>query len=157
MAIAILAVGTLASPMKEAAAEYVKRLSRFDKLTIHEVKEEKEPERCSRLLIEKAMEKEGRKLLRLKQPGDHLIALCIDGPQYGSEAFAERLKALFDQGKRPVFLIGGSSGLSPQAIGAADERMSLSCLTFPHQLARVILLEQLYRARKIMAGERYHK
>lgn len=157
MAIAILAVGALASPMKEAAAEYEKRLSRFDKVTIHEVKEEREPQPFSQALVEKAVQKEGERLLRLKQPGDQLIALCIDGPQYASEVFAERMKALFDMGRRPAFVIGGSNGLSTEVIAASEETMSLSSLTFPHQLARVLLLEQMYRARKIIAGERYHK
>ena len=103
------------------------------------------------------MEKEGQSILSRLKPADHVIALCIDGPQLTSEAFAARVSQLEMRGKRIVFVIGGSLGLSPDVIKRADEKLSLSKMTFPHQLARVLLLEQLYRACKINAGERYHK
>lgn len=91
-------------------------------------------------------------------PQDYVIALCIEGKQYASPELAERLRGLFTQGKSCVdFVIGGSLGLDKAVLCRADERMSMSRMTFPHQLARVMLLEQLFRAAKINAGERYHK
>ena len=87
-----------------------------------------------------------------------MIALCIDGKQYDSVAFAGRLNALAEEGKsRIVFVIGGSSGLSGEIVGRSDERLSLSRMTFPHRIARVLLLEQIYRACKILRHETYHK
>ena len=83
--------------------------------------------------------------------------MCIDGPQLSSEAFAEKIALNNQRGTRLVFVIGGSLGLSPAVVKRADEKLSLSKMTFPHQLARVLLLEQIYRACKINAGERYHK
>lgn len=157
MPITLYAVGSLAQPTRDLSQLYEKRLSRYDRLVVHEVKEEKEPQPHSDALLERAMLREGERLLRLVQPGDYLIALCIDGAQVSSEAFAGRLQGLKAAGKRPAFVIGGSNGLHQAVIAAADERLSLSSMTFPHQLARVLLLEQLYRAHKIMAGERYHK
>ena len=92
------------------------------------------------------------------KPGDHVVALCIDGRQMTSEQLAARVRALEDRGvQRALFVIGGSLGLSDAVVRRADERLSFSPMTFPHQLARVMLLEQLYRARKIGANERYHK
>ena len=96
-------------------------------------------------------------MLRHLKTGDHVIALAIDGERLNSEAVADRLNSLRQGGKRPVFLIGGSTGLSEELLLRADEQLSLSGLTFPHQLARVLLLEQLYRAFKIINNERYHK
>ncbi len=89
---------------------------------------------------------------------DHVIALCVDAKQPASEELAGRIQELFVQGKSSLtFVIGGSLGLDSRVLDRANEHMSMSRMTFPHQLARVILLEQLYRAAKINAGERYHK
>jgi len=116
-----------------------------------------EPQNASPAQCAQVMEKEGEMILGRIRPQDHVIALCIDGPQYESEKFAKRIRENEMKGSRQVFIIGGSLGLSPAVIQRADEKLSLSKMTFPHQLARVLLLEQIYRACKINAGERYHK
>lgn len=155
---AIVCVGRLREKYYAAAAEeYQKRLSRFGKLEIVELSDLPEPANASDADRRRVMEKEGEGILSRLKPGDHVVALCIDGPQLDSPAFAARLAAYDLRGQRPVFVIGGSLGLSPQVIQRADEKLSLSSMTFPHQLARVLLLEQLYRACKINAGETYHK
>ncbi|MBQ9264709.1 MAG: 23S rRNA (pseudouridine(1915)-N(3))-methyltransferase RlmH [Clostridia bacterium] len=156
---AILCVGKMREKFYAAAAdEYLKRISRFGKMEIIEVPDLPEPANASDADRQKVIEKEGESLLSRVKPGDRVIALCIDGPQFESERFAAHL-ADNDMrfGSRQVFVIGGSLGLSPAVIRRADEKMSLSKMTFPHQLARVVLLEQIYRACKINAGEKYHK
>lgn len=155
---AVVCVGRLREKHFSAAAEeYLKRISRFGRLEILEVPDLPEPARASDADRKKIMEKEGEAILSRIRAGDHVIALCIDAPQYGSLRFAARLAEWEMRGARPVFVIGGSLGLSPAVLARADETMSLSAMTFPHQLARVLLLEQLYRACKINAGEKYHK
>ena len=155
---AVVCVGRLKEKGYAAAAEeYLKRLSRFGKTEIIELPDLPEPANASDADRAQVMEKEGHGILSRLKPADHVIALCIDGPQLTSEAFAARMSQLEMRGKRIVFVIGGSLGLSPAVIGRADEKLSLSKMTFPHQLARGLLLEQLYRACKINAGERYHK
>ena len=156
---AIVCVGRLREKFYAAAAEeYLKRISRFGKMEILELPDLPEPVNASDAERQKVMEKEGEAILSRLKSGDRVIAMCIDGPQYGSEQFAAHLA---DQemrfSGRQVFVIGGSLGLSPAVIRRADEKISLSKMTFPHQLARVILLEQIYRACKINAGEKYHK
>lgn len=158
MTAAIVCVGRLREKYYAGAAEeYLKRLSRFGKTEIIELPDLPEPANASDADRAQVMEKEGQSILGRIKPGDHVIALCIDGPQLTSEAFASRLSSLEMQGNRIVFVIGGSLGLSPAVVRRADEKLSLSKMTFPHQLARVLLLEQIYRACKINAGERYHK
>ncbi len=154
----ILCVGRLREKFYAAAAEeYVKRISRFGKIEIQEVPDLPEPDHASDAQRAQVMEKEGESLLSRLKSGDHVAALCIDAPQFTSEAFAAKIAAQEMLGGRLVFVIGGSLGLSPAVLRRADERLSLSRMTFPHQLARVLLLEQVYRACKINAGERYHK
>ena len=154
----IACVGRLKEPwQREACAEYLKRLSRFGTYTVREVDDLPEPAHPSEAANRAVMEKEGKALLRQLKPGEHVIALCIQAKAPTSEALAARLGELSGQGKRLVFVIGGSLGLSDEVIARADERLSLSNLTLPHALARIQLLEQLYRAEKILAGERYHK
>ena len=101
------------------------------------------------------MEKEGRALLARLRPQDRVVALCIDGASLSSEALAAETAKWAQDGRRTVFVIGGSLGLSPEVAARADTRLSFSKMTFPHPLMRVILLEQLYRAARIVAGERY--
>ena len=154
----ILCVGKLRERfLREAADEYRKRLTRYGHVEEIEIPDMPEPTRPSAALEEEVRRREGERLLQALRPGDHVIALCIDGRQYDSPTFAARMRALRDQGRRVVLVIGGSLGLSEAVIARADERLSLSAMTFPHQLARVLLLEQLYRACKISANERYHK
>ena len=158
MTAAIVCVGRLKEKGYAAAAEeYVKRLSRYGKTEIVELPDLPEPANASFADRIQVMDREGQSILARLKPADHVIALCIEGSQMTSEAFAARLSQLEMKGKRIVFVIGGSLGLSPAVIQRANEKLSLSKMTFPHQLARVLLLEQLYRACKINAGERYHK
>lgn len=155
---AIVCVGKLREKFYAGAAEeYLKRLSRFGRMEMIELPDLPEPQNASPAQCAQVMEKEGEMILGRIKPQDHVIALCIDGPQYESEKFAKRLRENEMKGSRQVFVIGGSLGLSPAVIQRADEKLSLSKMTFPHQLARVLLLEQIYRACKINAGERYHK
>lgn len=159
MSLAILCVGRLREAYwRDASAEYVKRLGRYGGIAVHECPDLAEPKNASDADIRRVVEAEGAALLAQVKPRDHVIALCINGKQMTSPQLANRLEALETGGAgRIVFLIGGSNGLSPAVVVRADEKMSFSPMTFPHQLARVMLLEQLYRARKILAGETYHK
>lgn len=152
MPIAIVCAGRLReSYWRDAAAEYQKRMTRYNKLEILEVPDQPENEGAQ------AMKKEGAAMLAHIRPEDYVVALCIDGKMRNSVALADFFKERAMQGARVVFVIGGSLGLSPEVIRRADARMSMSPMTFPHQLARVMLLEQIYRAHKINANERYHK
>ncbi len=159
MKITILCVGKLKEKfMRDAVNEYTKRLSRYVKLEVIEVADEKTPDHASLKEEELIREKEGERLLRRIKGDDHVIALAITGVQYDSVAFSRRLDGFGMSGKgHVVFVIGGSLGLSEQVLGRADEELSFSKMTFPHQLMRVILLEQIYRAYRIIRGEPYHK
>lgn len=156
---AILCVGKLRERFyRDAANEYEKRLQRFLALEEIEMPDLPEPANSSPALEESIRRKEGERLLAKLQTSDYVIALCIGGKQLSSEGFAERIAGWQAKGKqRAVWIIGGSLGLSGDVIRRADEQLSLSAMTFPHQLARVLLLEQIYRACKINANERYHK
>lgn len=154
----IVAVGKLKEAhYRQAAAEYEKRLSRYTQLAVTQVADDKEPERSSEALEEKVRQAEGERILRHIRPRDRVVALCIDGVQEDSLSFSRRVRRLHEAPEDAVFVIGGSLGLSGAVLRRADEKLSLSRLTLPHQLARVVLLEQLYRAFKIMSNERYHK
>ena len=159
MKITILCVGKLKEKfMRDAVNEYTKRLSRYVKLEVIEVADEKTPDHASLKEEELIREKEGERLLRHIKGDDHVIALAITGVQYDSVAFSRRLDGFGMSGKgHVVFVIGGSLGLSEQVLGRADEELSFSKMTFPHQLMRVILLGQIYRAYRIIRGEPYHK
>ena len=159
MAVTVICVGKLREKyFADAADEYVKRLKRIMPVTVIELPDEPEPAQPSDKLNEAVMKREGERILQKIGPQDHVIAMCIDGRQYESTELARKMSDLFTQGKSHVtFLIGGSLGLHPDVLKRANERMSMSKMTFPHQLARVMLLEQLFRAAKINAGERYHK
>ena len=158
MAEAILCVGKLREKYwQDAAGEYEKRLTRLTRLEIIELPDIAEPQNASDADREKIKLREGQAILSRLRPDDYAVALCIDAPEWSSEKLARFLSARAQSGRRTVFVIGGSLGLSDGVIARADEKLSMSPMTFPHQLARVMLLEQLYRARKILAGERYHK
>ena len=151
----VIAVGRLnAAYYKQAAAEYEKRLSAFCKLAEEAIAEKN----ATPAVLEKALEKEGKAILAAVPKGAVLTALCVEGRQLSSEALAHRLSEWAVSGVScAAFAIGSSHGLSPQVKQAAALRLSMSEMTFPHQLARVMLLEQLYRACCIHAGKRYHK
>lgn len=142
---------------REAADEYEKRLSRFGKFEEIELPDLPEPANSSPAIEAQICEREGKAILQKVREGDIVIALCIGGKQLDSVQLSQALTRYGDTGRRVVFIIGGSLGLSPQVIARADFKLSFSPMTFPHQLARVMLLEQTYRAMKIASGERYHK
>ncbi len=142
----------------QAVDEYVKRLSRYCKTEIVEVADEKTPDEASPHEEELIKKKEGERILKNIRDDDYVIALAIDGKKYDSVGLADHLEKLGVGGTSHIsFVIGGSLGLAPEVLSRADMKLSLSDMTFPHQLMRVILLEQIYRAFKINANESYHK
>lgn len=142
----------------QAIAEYQKRLSTLTPCAIAEVPDEPEPKQLTDATIERALRAEGERLLAKIPANAYVIALCVDAPQPASEELAAKLSRLFIAGRSDISLvIGGSLGLHASVLNRADERLSMSRMTLPHQLARVVLMEQLYRAAKINAGQRYHK
>lgn len=159
MNIKVICIGKLKEDYwRGAVAEYSKRLGRYCVLQIDELKEERLPDNASPAQEEKVKEEEGKSILRHIKSGDYVIALDVHGRVMSSEALAQKLKELPEQGKSDiVFVIGGSLGLSAEVLRQADLRLSFSAMTFPHQMMRAILLEQIYRSFKIQRGETYHK
>ena len=158
MNMALICLGRLKENYwRDAAAEYEKRLSRFGKWETIELPDLPEPANSSPAIEEQIKKKEGEAILARIRDGDIVVCLCIDGRQMDSVQLSGKLTELIDTGRRVVFVIGGSLGLSPEVVRRAQLRLSFSPMTFPHQLARIMLLEQTYRALKIAAGERYHK
>lgn len=159
MNISFVTVGKLKEKyLKQGMAEYVKRLSAYCKIDIIEVADEKAPEELSDAEMEMVKKKEGQRILSKISPDAYVIALAIEGKQYSSEEFASFLEKLATYGRsKIVFVIGGSLGLSGDVLKRADMRLSFSKMTFPHQLMRLILAEQVYRAFRIMKGQPYHK
>lgn len=157
--ITVLAVGRLKDKFYEdAAAEYLKRLGAYAKVNITEVKAAELPEDPAPALISEALEKEGRELMKKIPANAFAAALCIEGKQFSSEDMALLPEKAALAGKsQVVFIIGGSYGLSEEVKRRADVRLSMSRMTFPHRLARVMLLEQIYRGFKISRREKYHK
>ena len=157
--VTVLCVGKLKEKFYiDAAAEYAKSLCRFCKLELVELPEERLPEDPSPAQIEAALLKEAAAIRATLPAGAALIALCVEGELRSSEALARQMAAWAGQGvSQLVFLIGGSFGLHPSIKGSAKLRLSMSPMTFPHHLARVMVLEQIYRAYQINAGTRYHK
>lgn len=158
MNMALVCMGRLKEKYwRDAAAEYEKRLSRFGKWETIELPDLPEPANSSPAIEEQIKKKEGEAILARIRDGDIVVCLCIDGRQMDSVQLSAKLTELIDTGRRVVFVIGGSLGLSGDVVRRAQLRLSFSPMTFPHQLARVMLLEQIYRAHKINANERYHK
>ena len=143
----------------EGVAEYAKRLSAFVHFRIIELPEEKiEEKNASPTLVARALEKEGRAILANVRRGENLVALCVEGKQISSEELADLLSQKAGSGVGDIaFVIGSSHGLSDEVKRAASARISLGRITLPHQLARLVLTEQLYRACTINAGMKYHK
>lgn len=143
---------------RDACAEYAKRLSAFCRLQIIEVAEERLPDNPSTAQINAALEEEGHRLLSQIPAGAPMIALCIEGKGYTSESLSVQLsKWMVDGISHVAFVIGGSWGLSPLVKESSRIKLSMSGMTFPHQMARVMLLEQIYRAFHISNGGKYHK
>lgn len=155
---AIVCVGKMKEKYwRDAAAEYEKRLSRFLRLEMIELPDLPEPVNSSPAIEAQIRQKEGEVILAKLRPDDIVVALCIEGKQLDSVSLSAQLARYADTGRRVAFVIGGSLGLSPEVVARANMKLSFSPMTFPHQLARIMLLEQVYRACKIGAGERYHK
>lgn len=140
-----------------AADEYARRLTRYTKLTITEVADEKDVPEENKVLALRAKQIEGERILARISANDYVIALEIDGQEMTSAEFSKKISSWHDQSVPVCFVIGGSLGLPDSVLKRAQENLSFSTMTFPHQLARVMLLEQIYRAYKIKNSERYHK
>lgn len=159
MKITILTVGKIKEKyLKDAIAEYAKRLSRYCKLEIVEVADEKTIENASQVLETQIRDKEAERLMKYIREDAYVITLEIKGKQLTSEELSEKINQLGIQGKSHIiFVIGGSIGLGDEILKRSDYALSFSKMTFPHQLMRVILLEQIYRSYRIINGESYHK
>ncbi|MFA9458328.1 23S rRNA (pseudouridine(1915)-N(3))-methyltransferase RlmH [Halalkalibacter sp. AB-rgal2] len=159
MNISIITVGKLKEKyLKQGIAEYEKRLGAYAKIEIIEVPDEKAPEQLSDTEMQQVKQKEGERILAKLHPDAHVIALAIEGKMLTSEQLAENLDKLATYGKSKItFIIGGSLGLSDEVMKRANEALSFSKMTFPHQLMRLVLVEQVYRAFRIVRGEPYHK
>ena len=159
MKITLVTVGKIKEKFfEDAIKEYSKRLSRYCKLEILQVADEKTPEGASEAVELQIKEKEGQRILSLIRDDAYVIALAIEGKMLDSEELAERIEKLGVSGiSQIVFVIGGSLGLSAQVIKRADYALSFSRMTIPHQLMRVVLLEQIYRSYRIMNHQPYHK
>ena len=157
--ITVLCVGKLKESFyKEAVAEYAKRLSRYCKLEIVELPEQRLPEEPSPAEIQQALQKEAELIGEKLPKGSTVIALCIEGQEMSSEKLADKLRGFaVDGASHLCFLIGGSCGMHPSVKAKAALKLSMSPMTFPHHLARVMLLEQIYRGYQILEGSKYHK
>ena len=163
MKVTILCAGKIKENyLAEGIAEYKKRISRYAELSIEQVQDEKTPDKASEKTEEIIKRMEGQRMLgclkRLKGDNSYVMALAIDGKAYDSEEFSKKISDLTTEGKSHIiFIIGGSLGLSDEVLKESDLKLSFGRLTFPHQLMRLILVEQIYRAFKIKTGEPYHK
>ena len=159
MKVTLITVGKIKEKyLKDAITEYSKRLSRYCKLEILETADEKAPEDVSEAVEESIREREGKRILKLIKEDAYVITLEIEGRMPDSIGLANKIERLGIQGiSHIVFVIGGSIGLSKAVCARSDFALSFSKMTFPHQLMRVILLEQIYRSFRIIYGEPYHK
>ncbi len=159
MKITLITVGKIKEKyLKDAIAEYSKRLSRYCKLEIIEVADEKTPDQASETVEENIRNKEGERILKYIRDDMYVITLEIGGKMLSSEELTQKIETLGIQGESSIaFVIGGSIGLGKEVLKRSDYALSFSKMTFPHQLMRVILLEQVYRSYRIMNGEPYHK
>ena len=159
MKITVITVGKIKEKyLEDAIAEYSKRLSRNCKLEIIQVADEKTPDRASEVVETQIKDKEGERILSHIKDTAYVVALAIEGKMISSEELAELIDGLGVRGESHIqFVIGGSLGLSKKVLERADYKLSFSRMTFPHQLMRVILLEQIYRSYRIVNGEPYHK
>ena len=153
-----ITLGTLKeSYLREAAAEYEKRLGAFCKMQIVQLKEEKLSDDPSDGEIRQALEREAQKIMSEIPQRSYRVAMCVEGKQLSSEELADKLAEISERYGEVCFIIGSSHGLSDSVKNACDLRLSVSKLTFPHQLMRVLLLEAVYRGFNIMRGTKYHK
>lgn len=159
MKITIITVGKIKEKyLKDAITEYTKRLSRYCRLEIIEVSDEKTPDQASEVVEDGIRDKEGEKILRYIKDDAYVITLEINGRMLTSEELADKIDTLGIKGSSHItFIIGGSIGLGREVLKRSDYALSFSKMTFPHQLMRVILLEQIYRSYRIIQGQPYHK
>lgn len=159
MKISVITVGKIKEKyLRDAIAEYSKRLSRYCKLEIIEVADDKTPDQASKAVEDAIRAKEGERILKFLRDDMYVITLEINGKMLTSEEFAEKMESLGVQGKSSIaFVIGGSIGLGKDVLKRSDFALSFSKMTFPHQLMRVVLLEQVYRGYRIINGAPYHK
>mgnify|MGYP003354802745 CR=1 FL=1 len=159
MKITLITVGKIKEKyLKDAIAEYSKRLSKYCKLEVIEVADEKTPDQASENVEQQIRKKEWERILRYVKEDAYVITLEIGGTMLDSVAFAKKIETLGVQGKSHIiFIIGGSIGLGEDVLKRSDYGLSFSKMTFPHQLMRVILLEQVYRSYRIIEGAPYHK
>ena len=159
MKVSVITVGKIKEKfMRDALGEYSKRLSKYCKLEIIEVADEKTQENASEVVCNQIRQKEGERILKNVKDDAFVITLAIQGKMLTSEELAEKIEKLGVQGTSHItFIIGGSIGLSQEVMNRANMALSFSKMTFPHQLMRVILLEQIYRSYRIISGEPYHK
>ena len=159
MKITLITVGKIKEKyLKDAIAEYSKRLSKYCKLEIIEVADEKTPDNASEVVEDAIREKEAERILKYVKDDAYVVTLEINGKQLASEELAEKIDKLGVQGtSHIIFIIGGSIGLGTEVLQKSNYALSFSRMTFPHQLMRVILLEQIYRSYRIINGEPYHK
>ncbi len=156
--ITVITVGTLKEDyLKEAVAEYKKRLSQYARVDEINIKEEKISDEEDKTEIRSALTREGEKILASIPKGSAKIALCVEGRQYDSPALASLIGKYSDERGKIALIIGSSHGLSDDVKRECDLKLSFSQMTFPHQLMRVILFEALYRSFTILAGKKYHK
>ena len=159
MKISVITVGKIKEKyLRDAIAEYSKRLSRYCKLEIIEVADDKTPDQASKAVEDAIRAKEGERILKFLRDDMYVITLEINGKMLTSEEFAEKMESLGVQGNSSIaFVIGGSIGLGKDVLKRSDFALSFSKMTFPHQLMRVVLLEQVYRGYRIINGAPYHK
>lgn len=159
MKITVIAVGKIKEKFfKDAISEYEKRLSKYCKLSILEAADEKTPDQASDLVNQQILKKEGERIKSLIPKDSYVISLAIEGKKYDSVGFADMIRQNTVFGVSHItFIIGGSLGIDDEIKKLSDCRISFSDMTFPHQLMRIILLEQIYRAFRINHGEPYHK
>lgn len=158
MHVTVLAVGKLKEKyLREGCQEYIKRLSAYAKVDVIEIAEERCSDHPAESEKQQVLEKEGQRILSKIPKGAYVIPLCIEGQEYSSEAFADCFSKISMQNSSVVFIIGGSFGLSPAVKALGKLKFSFGRMTLPHQLARLVLLEQIYRAFSIQANTKYHK
>lgn len=159
MNINIIAIGDIKEKyLKDAIKEYQKRIKAYSNISIYEIPEVRLSSNPSQQEIIQAIDKEGERISDKVNPRSYVFALCIEGKQMTSEEFSNKFEDITLDGFSDItFIIGGSNGLSPSVKKLANHKLSFSKMTYPHQLMRVILLEQIYRAYKIMRNEPYHK
>lgn len=154
----IICIGNLKEKFfTDALSEYKKRLSRYCKFEVVELPEEKIADNVTQSQIDKTLKIEGEKILAKISKSDYVVAMCIEGKQFSSEELARKIEDISFSNSTVNFVIGGSWGLSDDVKNRADMRLSVSKMTFPHQLFRVMLSEQIYRAFSINANAKYHK